>query len=62
MSKTCRRVENEMGDTPRWSCVVAVVVWREGQVEVRWESLSVGRWTKSSLVGVGTDAGCDVEA
>jgi hypothetical protein len=22
----------------------------------------VGRWTKSSLVGVGTDAGCDVEA
>jgi hypothetical protein len=22
----------------------------------------VGRWTKSSLVGVGTDAGCDIEA
>jgi hypothetical protein len=37
MSKTCRGVNNGIGDTPRWSCVDVVVVWRESQVEVRWK-------------------------
>lgn len=32
-----------------------------GRGEVRWERVC-GRWTKSGLVGVGTGAGCDVEA